>query len=259
MVEALFWFHPLVWWLGARLVAERERACDESVVENNEAGVYAEGILKVCRFYSIPPLAAAVLSNDLEDRLQGIMAKNPRRELNLAQKALIGICALFAIAWPLMSGWSSRMQNEIAIAGAARDDASWTHRHISELEAGKTSGFERISDAGLRREDTTSRAGCESHFIAVLQVLEKNYGKFAPLYPERAKNEQDRLPMSLTWKNGLGASRYQEATVYMHAETAHVWDAQWHLDGRTVDAAAAWSAESESTQSVCVTEIDVKA
>src|SRR5262249_38204221 len=30
-VEALFWFHPLVWWLGARLMDERERACDEEV------------------------------------------------------------------------------------------------------------------------------------------------------------------------------------------------------------------------------------
>jgi hypothetical protein len=29
VVEALFWFHPLIWWLGARLIAERERACDE--------------------------------------------------------------------------------------------------------------------------------------------------------------------------------------------------------------------------------------
>ena len=32
VVEALFWFHPLVWWIGARLVEERERACDEEVV-----------------------------------------------------------------------------------------------------------------------------------------------------------------------------------------------------------------------------------
>ena len=29
LVEALFWFHPLVWWIGSRLVNERERACDE--------------------------------------------------------------------------------------------------------------------------------------------------------------------------------------------------------------------------------------
>ena len=32
VVQTLFWFHPLVWWIGARLVDERERACDESVV-----------------------------------------------------------------------------------------------------------------------------------------------------------------------------------------------------------------------------------
>jgi len=31
-VEAIFWFHPLVWWLGARLVEERERVCDEEVL-----------------------------------------------------------------------------------------------------------------------------------------------------------------------------------------------------------------------------------
>jgi bla regulator protein blaR1 len=26
VVEAVFWFHPLVWWIGAQLIAERERA-----------------------------------------------------------------------------------------------------------------------------------------------------------------------------------------------------------------------------------------
>ena len=30
--QAVFWFHPLVWWIGARLVDERERACDEEVL-----------------------------------------------------------------------------------------------------------------------------------------------------------------------------------------------------------------------------------
>ena len=32
LIEALFWFHPLVWWIGARMLDERERACDEYVV-----------------------------------------------------------------------------------------------------------------------------------------------------------------------------------------------------------------------------------
>ena len=33
VVEAIFWFYPAVWWIGTRLVEERERACDEAVLE----------------------------------------------------------------------------------------------------------------------------------------------------------------------------------------------------------------------------------
>jgi beta-lactamase regulating signal transducer with metallopeptidase domain len=52
LVEAIFWFWPPVWWLGARLIAERERACDEAVLAaGNEPQTYAESILKVCKHY----------------------------------------------------------------------------------------------------------------------------------------------------------------------------------------------------------------
>ena len=30
IAEAIFWFYPPVWWVGVRLMEERERACDES-------------------------------------------------------------------------------------------------------------------------------------------------------------------------------------------------------------------------------------
>jgi beta-lactamase regulating signal transducer with metallopeptidase domain len=44
LVEAVFWFHPLIWWIGTRLVDERERACDEEVVQSgSDPEVYAEG------------------------------------------------------------------------------------------------------------------------------------------------------------------------------------------------------------------------
>jgi bla regulator protein BlaR1 len=57
LVEAIFWFHPLVWWIGARLVVERERACDEDVLRlGSEPHVYAEAILNVCKHYLESPL-----------------------------------------------------------------------------------------------------------------------------------------------------------------------------------------------------------
>ncbi len=43
LVEALFWFHPLVWWIGARLVEERENACDQAVLRfRNQPQSYAK-------------------------------------------------------------------------------------------------------------------------------------------------------------------------------------------------------------------------
>ena len=57
VVEHVFWFHPLVWWLGTRLVDARELACDEEVLQmGTDNHSYAEGILKVCRL--LPPLTA---------------------------------------------------------------------------------------------------------------------------------------------------------------------------------------------------------
>src|SRR5207244_2245760 len=73
IVEAVFWFHPLVWWIGARLVEERERACDESVLSlGSEPHEYAEAILNVCKIYLESPLrcVSGVTGADLKKRIQ---------------------------------------------------------------------------------------------------------------------------------------------------------------------------------------------
>ena len=58
LVETVFWFHPLVWWIGKRMVDDRERACDEEVLRlGSEPRVYAEGILSVCKLDAESPLA----------------------------------------------------------------------------------------------------------------------------------------------------------------------------------------------------------
>jgi beta-lactamase regulating signal transducer with metallopeptidase domain len=58
LVEAVFWFHPRVWWIGARLVDERERACDEEVLRlGSEPHTYAEGILNICKLCVESPSA----------------------------------------------------------------------------------------------------------------------------------------------------------------------------------------------------------
>jgi beta-lactamase regulating signal transducer with metallopeptidase domain len=75
-VETVFWFHPLVWWMGRRLIVEREAACDEAVIAaGGDPETYASGLLQVCRFYLESRLdcAAGVARADLEKRIERIM------------------------------------------------------------------------------------------------------------------------------------------------------------------------------------------
>ena len=57
LAEAIFWFYPVVWLVGHKLIEERELACDQAVLEQTRAEDYAEGILNVCKFYNNSPLS----------------------------------------------------------------------------------------------------------------------------------------------------------------------------------------------------------
>jgi bla regulator protein blaR1 len=106
-VEALFWFHPLVWWLGGRLVEERELACDEEVLSlGNEPEIYAESILKTCEFCLESRLAcvSGVTGADLKKRIRRIMMQDMARNLQLGKKVLLAVCGAAAITVPLVFG-----------------------------------------------------------------------------------------------------------------------------------------------------------
>lgn len=107
LVEAVFWFYPLTWWLGTRLLAERERACDESVLASgHDPGVYAEGILKVCRFCLQAPLActAGVSGADLKKRIEVIMSSSVTRRMGAATRFSIALAGLASLAAPVLYG-----------------------------------------------------------------------------------------------------------------------------------------------------------
>lgn len=107
VVEAMFWFHPLVWWVGARLVDERERACDEKVLEmGSERRVYAESILKTCRFCAGFSLAclSGVTGADLKKRIVAIMTERVPHELTFSRKVLLSTAGLATLALPILFG-----------------------------------------------------------------------------------------------------------------------------------------------------------
>lgn len=107
VVEAAFWFHPLVWWIGARLIEERERACDEAVLDlGNQPRDYADAILGVVKLYVESPIVcvAGVTGSNLKKRIEAIMNTRTVFGLNFAKKTLLAIAGVAAIAIPIGVG-----------------------------------------------------------------------------------------------------------------------------------------------------------
>lgn len=106
-VEAIFWFHPAVWWIESRLIDERERACDEAVLQSgSQPGDYAEGILEVCRQSVGLRLAcvAGVSGSNLRARVEAIMRNEIGRPMTRGRRLALAVAAVAAVAGPVAGG-----------------------------------------------------------------------------------------------------------------------------------------------------------
>jgi bla regulator protein BlaR1 len=148
VVEAVFWFHPLVWWVGARLAAERERSCDEEVLRRGSSpAVYASAILSVCRFYLESPLAcvAGVTGGDLKRRIATIMTARTAVRLRPWHKLLLAAAGIAALAGPVLVGMQAENGLKFEVATIKP----------SKGGGGGRGGLEILPGGGLHMAGTT--------------------------------------------------------------------------------------------------------
>lgn len=106
-VEIAFWFYPPVWWIGAKLMEERERDCDQAALaQGGNPAEYARGILQVCQRYVESPLscAAGIAGADLKKRVREIMAWRGSLPLTLRAKTAVTAAAFIAVLIPFGIG-----------------------------------------------------------------------------------------------------------------------------------------------------------
>ncbi|HEU4597813.1 MAG TPA: M56 family metallopeptidase, partial [Pyrinomonadaceae bacterium] len=125
-LSCLFWFHPLVWFVSRRLLAEREQACDERVLEvGGERGSYASSILKVVRFcfgWKVAGVSGAAAGSNLRRRIEKIMHEQKNPKATRWQRALPVGAATLALAFTAGAGLLSHLRG----GAAAAQDASRT-------------------------------------------------------------------------------------------------------------------------------------
>jgi beta-lactamase regulating signal transducer with metallopeptidase domain len=95
---ALYWPHPLVWWVARRVRAERELACDDRVLASGtSARDYAEHLLEIAyalRPQAQPRLAVAMASRgQLEHRILAVLDAARNRATPAARPSAIAAAA----------------------------------------------------------------------------------------------------------------------------------------------------------------------
>jgi beta-lactamase regulating signal transducer with metallopeptidase domain len=108
LVQTLFWFHPVVWWIGRQMVEERENACDEAVLERgHDAQEYAEGILAVCRHcheLAYAEHTSSAISGDLTRRIRSIIRHVPPVSPGFCKTLALSACTLALALCPVFAG-----------------------------------------------------------------------------------------------------------------------------------------------------------
>jgi len=141
-VQAIWWFHPLIWWANREASRERERCCDEEVVAGLgcDPARYARGLLDVLeRKRRLQPLFALPGMRPLEittHRLEHIMRYRPSRGRHAR---LLSWFIFTAGAILLIPG--AGMQPQVPQTGPAKEEwakaVRWWDSHVAWDPAGK--------------------------------------------------------------------------------------------------------------------------
>src|SRR5439155_652733 len=185
IVEAVFWFHPLVWWIGSRLVEERERACDEAVLSlGSEPHEYAQGILNVCKLYVESPLVcvSGVTGSDLKRRIHAILTERVAGELNFVRKVALAVVGMAALVAPIVVGIMNAPAGRAQSAAAAREKFEVASIKATKDCGGGARGKSETKTGGRRGAPSPGRlniCGTVAYFIGSAYVLNVD-GHFDP-------------------------------------------------------------------------------
>ena len=116
---ALFWFDPLHLIARRRLVALRERACDEAVLERGcDADSYLTALARSCEVTFRTSAVASMSRLQLRERMESIMTYETRRHTPdwIVRIAVAGAIALAAVAFTTLAPTPTLTAGEVVTA-----------------------------------------------------------------------------------------------------------------------------------------------
>ncbi len=114
VIEVLFYYHPVIWWISNHIRIERENCCDDKVLEicNNPLD-YAKALVSLQTMQNQIPILAMPLSNHkshLLNRVKRIL-NQPKNKSNIMEKLTISsllVCLLFIVSVSATKPYTNR-------------------------------------------------------------------------------------------------------------------------------------------------------
>ena len=104
--RAIFWFHPLAWWLERRISALAEEACDAAVLERgHDPFQYSEYLLQIARVVQrsgarVGAVGMAMPGSSLPQRIRQMLEAGPAPRISAARMACVAVaCAAVSMVF----------------------------------------------------------------------------------------------------------------------------------------------------------------
>ena len=175
--RAVFWFHPLAWWLHREVARRAEQACDAQVIaRGHDVDRYSSCLLRFARHVSaararVVPVSAAMLGAWLPQRLY-LLAEQPSRVPTASRVAATGLaCAAIAVACA-MTTTAAAPEPGPALPGQAAGRRWQTHR---------TEHFELFHDGLTSEQIARATRDAEAAYVRLSEALRYDLPQSVPV------------------------------------------------------------------------------
>jgi beta-lactamase regulating signal transducer with metallopeptidase domain len=180
VVEALFYFHPAVWWLSSQIRNERESACDDIAIELINSKInYARALVAIqemAYFPLTPSLAfAGQRKSQLMVRMQRIL-NQPNNKTNIMEK-LIATCSLLLLMVGLTFGGNFNKNNTPSVSEPTSSDVEYEEVDMNSYlylpqNADSLPVSTEVIDGIYKYEDNTQKAEMtvRDNYVVALKV-----------------------------------------------------------------------------------------
>jgi ankyrin repeat protein len=265
IAQAVFWFHPFVWWANKRIRAEREKCCDEMAIAllGAKAKDYSSAIVNILisEYEStrpVPSLAVAGPVKNIEERIKTMLRPGKKfyRRPSLIAATIILLLAVLTVPTALVL--TARAEEKIStqkengaepVAEAAEDEKLERVKkfidRVADINAGNTWGYTFLHQACMNGEKQVA----ELLIAKGADVNAKSVIGITPLHAAAGRGHRDIVELLLNSKADVNARDDHDATPLWYAKNGVVYS--FDVFGRfRVNTTARWNPENPGCKEV---------